>query len=76
MKKTLIDLKPGQKAKISNLKGGFNFQQKLASLNIRPNKTIKKIVQEPFGGPIVIEIDNRKITLGRGMAAKIFFKTK
>jgi len=68
----LINLQIGKKAKIKRLEGGFIFQNKLASLNIRIGKTIKMVTIEPFRGPIVIEVDDRKITLGRGMAMRIF----
>ena len=76
METALIDLQTRKKAKIIRLGGGFEFQRKLASLNIRVGKTIKKIAGLPFGGPMVIEVDNTKATLGRGMASKIFVEVE
>ena len=73
---TLLGLKENEKAKIRGLDGGMEFQRKLASLNIREGKTVKMITKQPFGGPIVIEVDRRKITIGRGMARRIFVEVK
>ena len=74
MEISLLDLQLNIKAKIMRLEGGFELQRKLASLNIRIGKTIKKITTQPLRGPVVVEIDNTKITLGRGLAMKIFTK--
>ena len=71
MEISLLDLQSGQKGLIKELTGGETFQKKLASLNIRAGKTIKKITQQPFNGPVVIEIDNTKATIGMNMAKKI-----
>ena len=76
MEISLLQLQIGKKAKIKRLEGGYSFQRKLASLNIRVGKTIKKIATQPLGGPIVIEIDNIGVTLGMGMAMKIFIEEK
>ncbi len=47
------------------------FRKKLASLNIRVGKTIRKITAQPLRGPVVIEIDNTQATIGMNMAKKI-----
>ena len=71
MESTLFDLKSGQKATIKRLEGGEAFRKKLASLNIRTGKTIRKITAEPLQGPVVIEIGNTEATIGMNMAKKI-----
>jgi Fe2+ transport system protein FeoA len=71
MESTLFDLKSGKKATIKRLKGGEEFQKKLASLNIRAGKTIRKITAQPLHGPVVIEIGNTEATIGMEMAKKI-----
>jgi len=76
MELSLLQLQSGRRARIKYLEGGLAFQRKLASLNIRVGKTIKKIAAQPFGGPIIIEIDNTRITLGRGMAMRIIVETE
>ena len=67
----MVQLKTGRRAQIKSVMGGAGFQRKLALLNLRAGKTIKKITQHPFGGPVVIEISNTRVTLGRGMANRI-----
>jgi len=68
---SLFDLQTGQKATIKRLKGGGEFRKKLASLNIRTGKTIRKITAQPLHGPVVIKIDNTEATIGMEMAKKI-----
>ena len=71
MEITLINLKSGENAIITRLEGGEAFRKKLASLNIRVGKTIRKITEQPFDGPVVIGIDNTEATIGMNMAKKI-----
>ena len=71
MEEKLIKIKNGRKAEIKKLDGNLGFKKKLACLNIRVGKIIKKIAAQPLRGPIIIEIDGRSIALGRGMASKI-----
>ncbi|RLC39065.1 ferrous iron transport protein A [Candidatus Falkowbacteria bacterium] len=72
MEKTLNQLEEQKEAKIIEIKGGVSFNKKLAELNIRVGKNIKKLASQPFMGPVVVEIGNTEITLGRGMAGKIY----
>ena len=76
MQTSLFYLKPGKKAEIKILGGGLKFQRKLASLNLRVGKIVQKITEQPFKGPIVVEVDNTKVTLGRGIAMRIFVEEK
>ena len=71
METTLFDLESGKEATITKLRGGEEFRKKLASLNIRVGKTIRKVTAEPFHGPVVIEIGNTEATIGMEMAKKI-----
>ncbi len=71
MEITLFDLESGKKATIKRLEGGVEFRKKLASLNIRVGKTIRKITAQPLHGPVVIEIDNIEAAIGMNMAKKI-----
>ena len=72
MEISLFDLQAGKKAAIKRLGNGLGFQKKLASLNIRIGKTIRKVASQPFGGPVVIKIDNTEVTLGMKVARRIF----
>jgi len=40
-------------------------------MGIRKGKHIRIIACQPFGGPVVVEINGSKISLGRGIASKI-----
>jgi Fe2+ transport system protein FeoA len=40
-------------------------------MGIRKGRHIRKIANQPFGGPVVIEVDSMKISLGRNIAQKI-----
>lgn len=50
---------------------GWNFRKKLENLGIREGVIIKKLQQHAFKGPIIIEIGNTSIAIGRLMAAAI-----
>lgn len=71
MTQPLTDLREGQKARIISLQGGGQFQRKLRTIGIREGKDITLLTRQPFGGPVVIEIDDRETTIGRGMARRI-----
>lgn len=72
MEQSLFALESGKEARITRLDEGDTFRKRLASLNIRVGKMVKKVAAQPFNGPIVIEIDNTEVTLGMRMAEKIF----
>ena len=74
MQNTLSSLKPNQSGKIVRIEGGYGLQRKLRTLGIREEKTVKMVARQPIKGPVVIEIDNRQTTIGRGMANKIIIE--
>lgn len=71
---SLIQLEKGKTGTVIELKGGQSFIQKMDSIGIRPGVKIKKISEINAGGPVVIEIGNTKVAIGKGMAAKILVK--
>lgn len=71
MEISLIDLEPGKKGKIIRIDGGFGFQRRARNIGLREGKIVKKITSQPFCGPIVVEVDEREISIGRGIAMKI-----
>jgi len=71
MEKSLAKLKEGQTARVLRLEGGSTFQHKLRTIGIREGKNIRIITRQLFNGPLVVEVDNRDTTIGRGMASKI-----
>ena len=74
MENTLVKLKEGQEARILRLDGGMTFQHKLRTLGIREGKTIRIVTKQIFNGPLVVEVDGRNTTMGKGMASKIIIE--
>lgn len=68
----LSDLQKGEKAKIVRLDGGYGFQRKLRIIGIKEGKIILILATQPFGGPIVVEVERRGTVIGRKMAQRIF----
>lgn len=56
---------------IKSVGGGYSWENRFDSLGIRKGRMVRKIACQPFGGPVVIEIDGAKISMGRGIASKI-----
>ena len=71
----LSRLSIGKKGIVKYLEGGRWFQTKIISLGIRVGKTVRVVSSHPFGGPVVVEVDNMRIAIGRGMANRIIVKT-
>ena len=72
----ITNLQEGKEASILKLDGGMSFQRKCRTMGIREGKEIKILTRQPFRGPIVVEVDNRKTTIGRGMAQRIIVGAK
>lgn len=67
----ITSIKVGKQATIEKLEGGTSFIHKLRTMGIREGKQIKIVAKQPLGGPLVVEVDNNKTTIGRGMAQRI-----
>ena len=67
----IAELSHNRTARITELAGGHEFQRKLRNLGIREGKLVLVLASQPFGGPVVIEVDGRATTIGRGMAKGI-----
>lgn len=61
-----------KKAKIIEIHGGRHMHHKMNVMGIREGQTIEIVSKQPFRGPLTIAIGNCKMTIGRGMAHKIF----
>lgn len=71
MEKTLLDLEPGMQGTIARFIGNPGFIRKLRTIGIREGKNLTVVTRHPLGGPVVIEVDGREVTLGRGMAVRV-----
>ena len=49
----------------------IDWGKTLESMGIRKGRHMRKIANQPFGGPVVIEVDSMKISLSRNIAEKI-----
>lgn len=67
----LVDLEAGEEGEITALEGGRGFRDKVTNMGLRVGKNIRMAAKQPAGGPVVVEVENITVTLGRGMAMKI-----
>ena len=68
---TLAVLKQNEAATVAALHGGSAFQHRLRSMGLKEGKVLHVVAKHPLSGPMVVEIERRQITIGRGMAHKI-----
>jgi ferrous iron transport protein A len=71
METRLLDLEPGMQGTVTRFTGTPGFVRKLRTIGIREGKTLTVIARHPLGGPVVVEVDGREVTLGRGMAGRV-----
>jgi Fe2+ transport system protein FeoA len=77
MKKiSLIDLKPGKKARIMEVQAGKILQSRFMSMGIHPGREITKLSQFMLRGPVAIKVGRAILALGYGMAHKIIVETE
>lgn len=67
----LITLQTGTRATVVGFTGPQGFAWKLRTIGIREGKTLTVVARHPFGGPVVVSVDGRAVTLGRGMARRV-----
>lgn len=51
--------------------GNVEWVKRLEYMGVRKGRRIRKIASQPFGGPLIIEVNGSKISLGRNIAGKI-----
>ena len=76
----LAHLKKGKTGKIISIHGGHHgrhhggngLKKRLNVLGIREGQTVTIVSKQPLMGPLTISVCNSQVTLGRGMAHKIF----
>jgi ferrous iron transport protein A len=71
MKVPLLSMKRGDRGRIARLIGGPGFQSNLRARGIREGKMIIVIQIQPWGGPVLINVEGEQVALGRGMAHNI-----
>ncbi len=68
---SVLELEEGKAAKIIGIQGGHGMQNQLRSIGILEGKDIVVVTHHPFKGPVVVKIDRKMISLGRGLASRI-----
>jgi Fe2+ transport system protein FeoA len=63
MRKTLVDLKPGQSAAIAKIIATDSLRQRLYDLGLTPGTQVELIKFAPFGDPLEIRLRNYQLTL-------------
>ncbi|MFP4655780.1 MAG: ferrous iron transport protein A [Methanohalobium sp.] len=53
-----------------------SLKKKIAGMGIRTRKTLKMITKQPVKGPVVVVVDESKISLGLDMAEKIMVEVE
>ena len=61
---------PSKPVKLTQISGGWHFKKRVQDLGIHTGSVIH-VRQNIQHGPMVIDLDNRSIKIGRGMAQKI-----
>ena len=71
--KPLSDLETGTHGLVSRLHGGREFAGRMTGLGFTPG--VKVLVIQNYGrGPIIVEVRETRVALGRGEAAKVLVK--
>ncbi len=73
---SLVDMKPGETGIVTNIDGGFGATRRIQSMGVRIGKKIKKLGAHFWRGPQTVLVDNFKVAIGFGMAAKIFIEVE
>lgn len=68
---TINDMQLGQSAKIIKLHRGPQAGRKLFEMGLVPGTKVKLLSKHPFQGPVVLQIANTQIALGRKMANSV-----
>lgn len=65
------NLKPGQKAKVVEVHGGWGLRQKLCELGILPGQVVTMASSSLWRGPVRVQVNSNEVALGRGVAMKV-----
>lgn len=70
-KMSLTQMKADRKAKIVEISGGQNLQDRLMNMGVYKGREITKLSHIGLRGPVVIKVGRGILALGHGIAAKI-----
>ncbi|MDD3267752.1 MAG: FeoA family protein [Syntrophomonadaceae bacterium] len=64
-------MKPGQKGKVKSISKGSKAERKMFEMGIIPGVEIELLSCYPFKGPLLFNVGQMQIALGRGMAEAV-----
>ncbi len=73
---TLLDLKPGERAEVLEILGGWGITRRLMELGLFPGTKVKVISGGPFAGPVYLEVEPTgvRVSVGRGAASRVLVR--
>lgn len=71
VKMVLSEIIAGHRARVVGVDGGTRLIGTLNQYGLYPGEQIRVLRIAPFGGPVLIEINQREVALGRKVAGKV-----
>ena len=73
---TLLDLKPGERAEVLDILGGWGLARRLMELGLYPGTVVKVLSGGPFAGPVYLEVEPAgiRVSVGRGAASRVLVR--
>ncbi|MCS7232696.1 MAG: ferrous iron transport protein A [Synergistetes bacterium] len=65
-------LSEGERGKVVDIVGGRVFRVRLIQLGIFPGVEVKVAKSAVLGCPLMVEVNNTRIALGKGVASRIW----
>ena len=69
--RALSDIQAGSSCIIAEIRGGLKVRQHLANLGVLPEVEVTVESKSGFGGGLLLNVEGRKVGVGRTVAAKI-----
>lgn len=69
----LSKVRNGERVQIARMLGGHHFLSRLASLGFTPGAELR-VVQNYGHGPLIVNLRDTRVALGRGEASKILVR--
>ena len=69
-----INLKVGDKFRVTGYDCGRECSRKFACMGIIKDKIFEVAAIQPMKGPVTVKVDNMRITIGRGMMARLTYE--
>ncbi len=73
---SLTKLKKRQVGVVVEFAGGSEVSRRLKSMGIRIGKKVKKVSGMLMFGPVTIQVGHTQLSIGHGMASKVFVEVK